>query len=186
MEKLIHGKVIIVCEDNYLRKSIELLSPFSTNEFIKTDEVISPIHRASTFNIFAILSERNTCASLRYIFKIHSMFHHTCIHFISLKQQPYVIKRAVECTGGTYNEVGFEFSEFQKAMLHYISGTHTDIYNASNIITPLEAEILALYLNNFSRKSIALGMGCAPKTVHNHILNALKKMNLTRSRDLFT
>ncbi|PLP20140.1 hypothetical protein CWM88_28420, partial [Klebsiella pneumoniae] len=62
---------------------------------------------------------------------------------------------------------------------------HLNLYRKPNFISPLEAKILNLYLSNVSRKNIALNMGCSSKTIHNHILNSLRKIKIKRSRDLF-
>lgn len=176
---------IIIYENNYVRESIEHIAPDSVFKFIKVNDITDSQYIASFCNIYAILSERNTISTLRYIFKIRMAYHHAGVHFISLDQQPDVVKRAVECIGGTYDETGFKIIEFQNAILRYISRTDTHHYDTSTTITPSEAKILALYLNNISRKRIALDLGRAPKTIHSHILNSLKKMNVKRSRDLF-
>ncbi|MDM3359266.1 hypothetical protein [Citrobacter sp. Cb004] len=168
-------KIIIIYENNYVRECIEHIAPDSIFKFIKVNNIADSQYIASSCNIYAILSERNTISSLCYIFKIRMVYHHAGVHFISLNKQSDVVKRTVEYIGGTYDEIGFKIIEFQNAILRYISRTDINHYDTSTTITPLEAKIIVLYLNNISRKRIALNLGRDPKTIHSHILNSLKK-----------
>lgn len=140
---------IIIYENTYVRECIEHIAPDSIFKFIKVNDITDSQYIASFCNIYAILSERNTISTLCYIFKIRMAYfkirmayHHAGVHFISLDQQPDVVKRAVECIGGTYDETGFKIIEFQNVILRYISRTDTHHYDTSTTITPLEAKII--------------------------------------------
>jgi DNA-binding NarL/FixJ family response regulator len=75
----------------------------------------------------------------------------------------------------------------REVLNHYLARTRTAIYNLSLFdrgLTAREKEILDLLRQNFANRIIARKLAISERTIKFHVTNILRKLNLTKRRDL--